>query len=371
VVVHSHGGLDLAKEELAPAGRGDAGRPRRAELERAGGWVRRPLARRPGAREGGACVSVDGGKLAGHGARSWSGWMVGFVVRSHGGPELAREGACASVDGGSCRDHGGRSWRGWVVGFVVRFARRPGSSRGRSLRQRGRGKLAGLGGRSWSGWMVGFVIPRGRGSRGWPGGSRSPEPRGSAYREVSICGLLLPLLPPGLLVAEVVRSCGNPGAVDGGRDFQRLWEGPGAGGRWPGTFHIRSASTAWEGGKLRLPAHLRRVAMTSARFACGPAWPRADLRAGLRAAIQSRVRTCVRLCASRVRTCVRLCAARFCSPHPPSPPSDCLSRGWGTPKSGTKLGEVLVRRSKIFSLRIRWARIATALCRAGRTRIGW
>ena len=39
--------------------------PRTVELERAGGWVAVPLARRPGAREGGACASMDGGKLAG------------------------------------------------------------------------------------------------------------------------------------------------------------------------------------------------------------------------------------------------------------------------------------------------------------------
>jgi len=84
------------------------------------------------------------------------------------------------------------------------------------------------------------------------------------------------------------------------------------------------------------------------RPACGFPEPRADLRADLRAASRS-----------RVRTCVRLCAARFCGPHPPSPPSDRPSRGWGIQKSGTKLGEVLARRSKIFSLCNRWTRIGS------------
>jgi hypothetical protein len=97
--------------------------------------------------------------------------------------------------------------------------------------------------------------------------------------------------------------------------------------------------------------------MAPTKPACGPTWRRADLRADLRTAVQGCVRTCVRLCASRVRTYVRLCAARFCGPHPPSPPSDWLSRGWGTQKGGTKPGEAMDRRSKIFSLCIRWARV--------------
>jgi hypothetical protein len=44
-----------------------------------------------------------------------------------------------------------------------------------------------------------------------------------------------------------------PGRGPGGRDFQRVWEGPGAGGWVPGAFHTRADSTAgvggfWEGG---------------------------------------------------------------------------------------------------------------------------
>ena len=185
-------------------------------------------------------------------------------------------------------------------------------------------------------------------------------------------------------------SCGNPWAVDGGRDFQRLWEGPGASGRWPGAFHIRSASTAWGGG-LASPA----------RAAPGESpWPQPGLRAGLRSHArtcvqtcvrlpQGRVRSCVRLARaacrpvcpggprepprlcvracvaaygpacgsarkpqSRVRTCVQTCVrlsgaacgpacglarpAEFCGPHPPPAPSDQLSRGWGSSESGTK-----------------------------------
>jgi hypothetical protein len=119
-----------------------------------------------------------------------------------------------------------------------------------------------------------------------------------------------------------------------------------------------------------LPGSQRHTQATS-RPACRSAELLADLRAGLRAAPPSRVRTCVRACASRVQTCMRLCAAGFCDPHPPSPPSDRPSRGWGIQKSGTKLGKVLARRSKIFSLRIRWTRIGKPRRCVEPTTIGW
>ena len=53
-----------------------------------------------------------------------------------------------------------------------------------------------------------------------------------------------------LLLAAAVCSCGNPGRWRGGWDFQRVWEGPGVGGRWPEAFHARSDSTAGVGGRL-------------------------------------------------------------------------------------------------------------------------
>ena len=46
-------------------------------------------------------------------------------------------------------------------------------------------------------------------------------------------------------------SVGIPGGGFGGWDFQRVWEGPGVGGRWSGAFHARSDSTAWVGGRVR------------------------------------------------------------------------------------------------------------------------
>src|SRR6185436_10814386 len=49
-----------------------------------------------------------------------------------------------------------------------------------------------------------------------------------------------------------------------------------------------------------------------------PAWPRADLRADLRAALREP--------RADLRVALR---AGFCDPHPPPPPSDQLSRGWG------------------------------------------
>jgi len=95
-----------------------------------------------------------------------------------------------------------------------------------------------------------------------------------------------------------------------GRDFQRLWEGPGAMAGGPEL--STSGQLPWPGrGKawpLRAAPGGHRSPSRSTRR---PAWPHPDLRADLRAAPRSCVRTCVRTCASRVGTCVRLCVAGF------------------------------------------------------------
>ena len=132
------------------------------------------------------------------------------------------------------------------------------------------------------------------GSRPTAAGARAggrgavPRARARIHREMSICGFSFFLLS-----APRRRGCAElweSRAVDGGRDFQRLWEGPGAGGRWPGAFHIRSASTAWVGESFACPGGPSRPAVRACvaacglacRPACGSAEPRAELRAALR-----------------------------------------------------------------------------------------
>jgi hypothetical protein len=87
-------------------------------------------------------------------------------------------------------------------------------------------------------------------------------------------------------------------AVDGGRDFQRLWEGPGAGGGGPElSTSGQLPQPGWGKLRLRLPGRPQGVAYgpvqacvrvcvaacgPTCRPACGFPEPRADLRAGLR-----------------------------------------------------------------------------------------
>ena len=225
-----------------------------------------------------------------------------------------------------------------VDGWVRRpLARRPGPREGLS--------------RGWrisSGWTDGASSYGGGRARAGAGRSRPPSSETPKYRKMAICGFSLPLLPLCLLVAEAGRSCGNPGAVDGGRDFQRLWEGPGVGGRWPGAFHIRSASTACEG-----------ESFACLRGSVESPWPHPSLRAGLR----GRVRTCVQACVRLSRAACGL-ACGFARPDSAAPtplrPLRIGSLADGELRRVERnLGEILEGRSKIFSLRIRWARIGS------------
>lgn len=70
-----------------------------------------------------------------------------------------------------------------------------------------------------------------------------PTTRGLNLARVGVRAFLcLPGPSPKLCVAA-----GIPAGGGRGRDFRRLWEGPGAGGWWAGAFHSRSDSTAREG----------------------------------------------------------------------------------------------------------------------------
>src|SRR6202035_2296038 len=87
------------------------------------------------------------------------------------------------------------------------------------------------GGEAVGGWVV---VSHGG---GWLHGGRSADAgAGKSFR-------VGPSSPRLCVAVEIPRG-------GWGRDFQRVWEGPGAGVRWPGAFHTRSDSTAGEGGRL-------------------------------------------------------------------------------------------------------------------------
>jgi hypothetical protein len=203
------------------------------------------------------------------------------------------------------------------------------------LRQRGRGEAGyPTEGGSREGGRKGSH-PTAAGARA--GGREGSRPPSSGARHIEKCRFavfLFLFFLPGSSSPRLCCSCGNPGAVDGGRDFQRLWEGPGAGGRWPGAFHIRSASTAWEGESFACPGG-----------SWESLWPRPGLRAALHGPVQTCVRVCVAACGLACRPACGLpepradlraalrepraaLRGRSCGPHPPPPPSDQLSRGW-------------------------------------------
>jgi len=254
--------------EPAKHGWAEGGRPRGRRSLSGGREGGRPLSREPGARAGEQVgprffseASLVRGPICGGKGEGTTGRnrqrSGGSADRADGGgppsPELLWRGTAACRRGGRlgqcpkvgdstiqrarhCAGRGGSrpsrdGWcsSGWMVGFVVHFARRP-RTRAEELTAAGMGgSCPDHGGAELEadGWLGRH--PRRLSSRGWPGGESSSEFRALNYREVSICGFLLPLLPLWLLVAGL-GVCGNPGAADGGRDFQRLWEGPGAGG---------------------------------------------------------------------------------------------------------------------------------------------
>ena len=204
------------------------------------------------------------------------------------------------------------------------------SSRGGSLRQRGRGE-AGRPDGGWilSGWVVGWSSHSRRSSRGWPGGSRPPEPRGSNIERCRFAVFFLLFFLSSSSSPRLCVAVGIPGRWMEAGISNGCGKGPGAGGRWPGGFPHPVSFRSLGGGSSACPGGAVESPWPRSR----PAWPRADLRA----APQSRVRTCVQACVRLPRAaCGLACgsarAARgfarpILRPPPPSVPfGSALSR---------------------------------------------
>jgi hypothetical protein len=140
--------------------------------------------------------------------------------------------------------------------------------------RRGRGRLGARAGGGGTGGGGGGGLPS-RGGRTGPRRSVGLPFALNIHRKMAIRDFIP---ARSTLLAEAVGAVGIPGG-GWGRDFQRLWEGPGAGGRWPGAFHIRSASTAWVGEGFACQSGPSRPA---GKPACGSAGLCAELRAALR-----------------------------------------------------------------------------------------
>jgi hypothetical protein len=191
---------------------------------------------------------------------------VGRWRRGGGDPDGLGMGGDGLGDGGT-EDRGGGWWQG------------------RSLRRRDRQWMCGWAStprarRSEGGWDV--VVHQ----MGWLHGDRSADAGGGKFFKIS------PTSPRLCVAVEIPR---------GGwwRDFQRVWEGPGVGVRWPGAFHTRSDSTAGEGG----------------RFGSALAAARREGR-GKRAACAGRLPECRGQSRGPRRTVARTCATEFFDRHP-------------------------------------------------------